>query len=101
MRSKKGERLLRQPGGFEGFGLASKGLPPGGLAVPRLACQPHRFIEGHTAIAAVAAHAQGGDHRVPEVARFEDLDLEVGEDSEHASPKFADAVVTAQVRTAL
>src|SRR6185436_6496478 len=84
------DRLLRQPGGFEGldgFGLASKGLPPGGLAVTRLACQHHRFIERHTAIAAMAAHAQGGDHRVPEVARFEDLDLEVGEDGEHASPK--------------
>ena len=93
--------LLRQPHGFEGFGLRLEAAPPYALPPPPPAYQPGRLVHGSGATRAVAAKAAVGDRRVSEVVRFDNLDVPVGKDTMHVVPPAADSVVAAIAALAL
>ena len=58
----------------------------------KLARAPQRLLERHIAVDAVATNPQGGEREIAEVAHFQDLNAEVGENGEQV---FANTVVTA------
>src|SRR5436190_11078514 len=87
------DRLLLQPHGFEGFGLATEGVPPDGLPVTPLADNPEPLLDWRGACRAVSAIAHYRDGQVTRVAHFNDLDGEVGQVLEKALPPSADTGV--------
>src|SRR4029450_7478307 len=52
-------RLLPQPGGCEGLGLASAVPPPRHFALMPLAYLPQHLLKGHTALETMTMNAQG------------------------------------------
>src|SRR5665809_42728 len=88
-------RLLRQPGGFEGFGFAVVAAHPDDLAVSPVDQVPHRLVNGSTAFTAVASNVQHGKRRVSQRPDLTDLGVPVGEGVVQVLPPATDSLVTA------
>ena len=74
--------LLRQPGGFEGFGLGRTVAPPDALSVSPSDRLPERIDDRRVARGAMAPTANVSERHISEVAQLLDLGGVVGEGTE-------------------
>jgi hypothetical protein len=65
--------LLRQPGGFEGFGVIDEVLPAGDPAVSKCQQVGVRLFHFDAAAAATPSQAEGDDDRISRSVRLDDL----------------------------
>src|SRR5215216_5064654 len=70
------EPLLRQPGGFEGFGLGGKALQMNALAVAPSRGLSQGNFERHPALSSLNLSSAGGDDPIPAVHNLLQVDLD-------------------------
>ena len=78
--------LLPQPGGFEGFGLRLKRVPPGQLAVSPSSRNEELPLKGRAAARALTAKTSAQERHLPTLPDLVDLGPDIWEDGERLLP---------------
>jgi hypothetical protein len=79
-------RLLPQPGGFEGVGLAQEVEGCDALPLPKLHDHPGGRVKRRAAVGAVTTNRRADEHEIPNISKLLVLDLEIGEGASDFPP---------------
>ena len=92
--AKKSRRLLRQPGGFEGFIGIEEASNPNHLAVFEIDQEGERRLGLGSACLATSTEAAFGDEALSQVADLKDIKVKLNESLVQVSGHLADALVS-------